>query len=123
MALVRSRGRVTLLRVHDVGSRYGPPDDSIDAEVVFQLHSRPGEAFGFQLRDDGSRPVRQGMLDLLRDAFTHQWDLEVVFDRRPGRSNSVAHRLWVTRPATPPGGITATVATGTLTATFDRDGD
>jgi len=99
MALLRSKGKVTLLRVHDVGSRFGPPRDQIDAEVVFQLSTKPDNFFGFQLRDDRQRAARQGMLDLLRDAFNHGWDLEVVYDLEDGRKNAIAMRVWVTRSA------------------------
>ena len=99
MALLRSKGKVTLLRVHDVGSRFGPPRDQIDAEVVFQLSTKPDNFFGFQLRDDRQRAARQGMLDLLRDAFNHGWDLEVVYDLEDGRKNAIAKRVWVTRSA------------------------
>lgn len=62
-------GKITLLRVHDVGSAYGPPQDRIDAEVIVQLDSEPGRAFGFQLREDGRESAHQKMFDLLRDAF------------------------------------------------------
>lgn len=99
MALLRSKGKITLLRVHDVGSKFGPPRDQIDAEVVFQISTKPDNFFGFQLRDDRQRAARQGMLDLLRDAFNHGWDLEVVYDLEEGRKNAIAMRVWVTRAA------------------------
>ncbi len=102
MALLRSKGKVTLLRVHDVGSGFGPPGDAIDAEVVFQITTHPERSFGFQLRDDTNRPVRQGMLDLLRDAFNHGWDLEVVYDLEEGRNNAIAFRVWMTRDPSKP---------------------
>jgi hypothetical protein len=60
-------GQFGLLRVHDVGSGYGPPTDLLDVEVIVQFVGRPADAFGFQLRNDGNLPVRQGMLGLLRD--------------------------------------------------------
>lgn len=63
-------GRLTFLRVHDVGTGYGPPFDFIDVEVVCQVDSRPGQGFGFQLRDDASAMDRKGMLDVLRTAFS-----------------------------------------------------
>ena len=50
--LLNAKGKLTLLRVHDVGSSYGPPTDRIDVEVVIWLDSKPGYAFGFQLRND-----------------------------------------------------------------------
>jgi hypothetical protein len=62
--LVASTGKVFELRVIELGSRYGPPADQIDVEVVAKLDSVPDRGMGFQLRDDANRPVRQGMLDL-----------------------------------------------------------
>jgi hypothetical protein len=71
--LIQSSGKLTFLRVNDIGSGFGPPSDFIDVEVVLKLDTFPDRAMGFQLHNDGSRPVRQGMLDLLRDAFNHNW--------------------------------------------------
>ena len=59
---------LTLIRVHEVGGRFGPSSDRIDVEVIIRVAGRDG-SFGFQLRDDDNRLVRQGMLALLRDAF------------------------------------------------------
>jgi hypothetical protein len=95
--LVQSSGRVTFLRVHDVGTKFGPPTDQIDVEVVIQLDSRPGQSFGFQLRDDAKRPARQGMLDLLRDAFNHGWRVAVDYDITPPRKNGVIIRVALTK--------------------------
>jgi hypothetical protein len=77
MALLQSTGKLTFLRVHDVGTAFGPPTDRIDVEVVMKLSSQPDRAMGFQLRNDGNRPARQGMLDLLRDAFNHNWTVKI----------------------------------------------
>ena len=71
--LLNASGQISLLRVHDLGTGYGPPSDSIDVEVVVQFVGRPADAFGFQLRSDNKNPARRGMLDLLRDAFNHAW--------------------------------------------------
>jgi CARDB len=79
-ALLERQGRVTFLRVHDVGTGFGPPGDQIDVEVVFQLDTQPLKSFGFQVRNDGNRAARQGMLDLLRDAFNLGWTVIVDFD-------------------------------------------
>jgi hypothetical protein len=98
--LVESTGRVTLLRVHDVGTGYGPANDKIDVEVIVWLDSQPGKAFGFQLRDDGNRPVRQGMLDLLRDAFRNNWIVTIDYNIDSGKKNGVITRTWVTKPPT-----------------------
>jgi hypothetical protein len=95
--LRQASGIITLLRVHDVGTGYGPPSDFIDVEVVIQLDTTPGKAFGFQLRDDANRPVRQGMLDLLRDAFNNNWTVTVDYSIDPGKNNGVIMRVWLTK--------------------------
>jgi photosystem II stability/assembly factor-like uncharacterized protein len=87
-------GKVTLLRVHDLGTGYGPPTDYINVEVVVWLDSMPGRAFGFQLRNDAYKASRQGMLKLLRDAFksNRQVHLDYV---RTGFENGTILRVWI----------------------------
>ena len=94
---VNASGKVTLLRVHDVGTGYGPANDFIDVEVVIWLDSQAGKAFGFQLRNDANLPARQGMLDLLRDAFEHNWTVSIDHMTAPGKSNGVIIRTWITK--------------------------
>jgi Pregnancy-associated plasma protein-A len=84
--LLQATGRITLLRVRDIGTRSGPPDDQIDVEVVIQLDTQPGKAFGFQLRNDSNGPVREGMVGLLRSALAHNWN--VTIDCEPAQGNS-----------------------------------
>lgn len=69
-AVLQATGRVTVLRVHDVGTGFGPPADPVTGEVVFGLDNRPDEWFGFELRTGGREPMAVGMLALLRDSFT-----------------------------------------------------
>jgi hypothetical protein len=76
-----TEGRVTLLRVHDVGTGYGPPDDRLDAEVIVQLDSEPGRSFGLQLRENANEDAARGMLALLRDAFNHDRRMRLEFVR------------------------------------------
>lgn len=97
MALLQSTGKLTFLRVHDVGTAFGPPTDRIDVEVVMKLSSQPDRAMGFQLRNDANRPARQGMLDLLRDAFNHNWTVSVDYNLDAGRKNGVAIRVALTK--------------------------
>jgi hypothetical protein len=95
--LLQAVGRVALLRVHDVGTRYGPASDQIDAEVVIQLDSQPGKAFGFQLRQDANQQVRQGMLALLLKAYEHNWTVTIDYRVEKGRDNAMIIRTWVRR--------------------------
>lgn len=99
--LLQSTGQLTLLRVHQLGSGYGPPDDFIDVEVVTWLDTQPGKAFGFELRDDENRPARQGMLDLLRDAFNRDWTVTIDYWIEPGKNNGTIVRVWLTKSPLP----------------------
>lgn len=96
--LLQSTGKLTFLRVHDVGSGYGPGSDFIDVEVVAQLDSQPGKAFGFQVRNDAQRAARQGMLDLLRDAFNNNWTVSLDYYIDPGKNNGVIIRVALRKP-------------------------
>lgn len=93
MALLQSTGKLTFLRVHDVGTKFGPPTDQIDVETVMKLSTEPDRAMGFQLRNDGQRAARQGMLDLLRDAFANNLTVTVDYNLETGRKNGVAIRV------------------------------
>jgi hypothetical protein len=91
-------GKLTLLRVHDVGSGFGPPGDAINVEVVFKLNTHPARAFGFQLRNDANRPARQGMLDILRDGFNNNFTVSTDAMIEPTENNGVSIRVWLTKP-------------------------
>ena len=91
-------GTLSLLRVHEVGSGYGPPTDFIDVEVVAQFVGDTADAYGFQLRNDSNEPVRQGMLDLLRDAFDHNWIVHIDYNTPAGKHNGIIVRTWLTKP-------------------------
>jgi hypothetical protein len=95
--LRQASGKITLLRAHDVGTGYGPPSDFIDVEVVIQLDTRPGNSMGFQLRNDDNRPAREGMLNLLRDAFNNDWTVTIDYEIDEGDNNGVIRRVWLTK--------------------------
>lgn len=93
----RAVGSVTFLRVHDTGG-FGPPDDHLDAEVIFKLDTQPRRAFGFDLEDDKQRPAHEGMLGLLRDAMAHGFEVATDYRQVLGKRNSIAFRVEVTPP-------------------------
>jgi hypothetical protein len=95
--LLESKGRITFLRVHDVGTGFGPPSDFLDVEVVIQLDSQPGKSFGFQLRNDNNRPAREGMLELLRDAFANNFPVIIDYNVSPPKVNGVIIRTAVVK--------------------------
>lgn len=96
MPIQQASGKISLLRVHDVGTKFGPPNDQIDVEVVIQIKGN-SKSFGFQLRTDQNRVARQGMLDLLRDAFNHGWTTTVDYDIDAGKNNGRLFRVWLTK--------------------------
>ncbi len=88
--IIATRGKITMLRATESG--YGPPADRIETEIVIQLDSEPGRAFGFELKRDRNLPARRRSLALLRDAFAH--DRTVLIDyRRTGEKNGVIVRV------------------------------
>ena len=96
--LLGAAGYITMLRVHDVGTGYGPGSDFLDGEVVIRLAGQEGQSFGFQLRNDDNRPAREGMLGLLRDAFNNDWIVNIDFWLEPGKTNGEIIRVWLTKP-------------------------
>ena len=91
--VLAAEGRVRLLRVNDVGTGYGPPTDFLDAEVIVQLDTQPGKAFGFKLRDNPDESARRGMLDLLRDAFNNDRTVRIEYIQVAGLNNSKIIRV------------------------------
>ena len=105
MALLNTSGKIKMLRVNEVGDRFGPAADFIQAEVIVQLEQQTGDtASGFKLRVDANQPVRQGMLDLLRDAFNHGWRVHFDHEVPAGKAKGTIIRVWVTKDAVVPGG-------------------
>jgi hypothetical protein len=87
-------GKLTFLRVHDVGTAFGPSGDEIDVEVVARLDTEPNRAFGFQLRTDADEACRQGMLDLLRTAFNTTRRVRIDY-LRTGIRNGIMLRAMI----------------------------
>ena len=47
----------------------------------------------FRLRNDTNSNARKGMLDLLRDAFNHDWLVSIDFEIQPGKNNGIIIRV------------------------------
>jgi len=106
MALLNTSGKIKMLRVNEVGDRFGPPADFLEAEVIVQLEQQTGDAAsGFKLRVDSNQPVRQGMLDLLRDAFNNGWRVHFDHEVPAGKVKGTIVRVWVTKDPVLPGSI------------------
>lgn len=88
-------GKLAFLRVHELGSGFGPPSDFIDVEVVIGIKGAQG-GFGCTLRNDNNHFAHQGMLDLLRDIFNSDTVAEVEYFVDPGefgKVNGIIHRV------------------------------
>ena len=90
-ACIGHLGKLRYLRVHDVGTGFGPPSNFLDVEVVISFDTAPSEYYGFQLRENANSLVRQGMLDLLRDAYDNNWSVRV------DECDGVIFRVWLTK--------------------------
>ncbi|MDQ4145897.1 MAG: tyrosinase family protein [Actinomycetota bacterium] len=90
--VLQVEGRLSFLRAHDIGTKFGPAIDQLDVEVVVQLDTQPGRAFGFQLRADGNEAARRAMLDALRTAFNDDRRLRLDY-QRTGVNNGVLLRV------------------------------
>jgi hypothetical protein len=88
-------GRITFLRVNDVGTDYG--SDQLDVDAVIQLDGKTLPSYGFQLRTDTNQIVRQGMLDLLRDAYANNWPVTIDYNIPAGKQNGVLFRVALIR--------------------------
>lgn len=97
MTRLRRSGRIDLLRVHELKTRFGPDNDRIDVEVVAKVDAEPGHAFGTTLRNDDRLPSHEGMLALLRDGITHDLETTVEYDLDEGRSNGTLIRVELRR--------------------------
>lgn len=80
-SLLSVTGKVTFLRVNDVGTGIGSPTDFLDAEAIVQLDSQPGRSFGFTLRNGVDQADHGAMLDLLRSAFGQDRTVRLEFIR------------------------------------------
>jgi hypothetical protein len=92
------RGRLTVLRVQEVGSGFNADGGALDVEVVFGLDIQPGVFFGFQLRDDANGLAHRGMLDTLRDAWNNDWPVLVYYLTDPGSTNGYAYAVVLSKP-------------------------
>jgi hypothetical protein len=89
MALTTFSGKVSFLRVHEVSTKFGPANDQIDVEVVFQLAQVQGKSFGLKLRNDSNRLTHYAALDLLRDAFANGYTVMTDADFTGTHQNAV----------------------------------
>lgn len=88
-SIVTATGRITLLRAHDVGTKFGPPDDQLDVEAVVQLDGAPGMSFGFTLRGGANASTHTGMFESLRDALRRNRPVVLDYERTGFRTGRV----------------------------------
>ncbi len=86
--LLQTTGPVEWIRVNDVGTGFGPPDDFIDGEVIFKL-TNGNNRYGFQLRNNANALVAQGGLNILLEAMRNDWDINVDYENCGGNNHEV----------------------------------
>ena len=88
-SLLSATGKVTFLRVNELGTGFGPPTDFLNAEAIVLLDSQPGKGFGFTLRNDSDNADHRGMLDILRSAFTRNRTVRLDYIRTGLRNGKI----------------------------------
>ncbi|MFX0203240.1 MAG: CARDB domain-containing protein, partial [Candidatus Hodarchaeota archaeon] len=87
--LANITGKINYLRVHDLGTGYGPPKDFLDSEVIVRLDSDSQKAFGFQLRHGPFLPEHERMLSVLRDAFSKDKAVKFVYVKTGPKTGTI----------------------------------
>jgi hypothetical protein len=88
-SLFSATGKITLLRVNDLGTGFGSPIDFLDAEVIVQLDSQPEKSFGFQLRTGDAEADHYGILELLRSAFRANRTVSIDYLRNGANNGKI----------------------------------
>lgn len=89
-------GEITFLRVNEVGTKFGPPNDELDAEVIVSFENDAPRVYGFQLRNNDNLPAAQAMFTLLQDAFSTNTPVTIDYLEEPGRNHHMLFRVWRT---------------------------
>ena len=74
-------GRITMLRSHELGSGFGPPQAFLDTETIVQLDATPDVSYGMPLRHGEALPSHRSLLTLLRQAFTNDRTVRIEHAR------------------------------------------
>lgn len=74
-------GKINFLRVQDADTKFGPPNDVLDAETIISLDTKPGHYFGFQLRPDANEDSHKNALESLRSAFESNLKVRIEYIR------------------------------------------
>jgi hypothetical protein len=91
------KGKITYLRVHELGGGFGPATDFLEAEAIIRLSVDPQKAFGIPLRPDNKLASHTAMLGLLQEAFKNNWEVTVEYLIDPGKQNGLIQRVIVTK--------------------------
>jgi hypothetical protein len=95
--LLAMTGKITFLRVNDVGTGYGPASDKIDAEAIVKLDTAPDRAFGLTLRNDESFASHQKIFEIMQDAFDNDRVISIDFLSTPPQKNGIIVGATITK--------------------------
>jgi hypothetical protein len=77
--IIRKKGAVKMLRVHEHDTCYGPPGHQLKEDCIITLDSEPGLAFGLDI-SGANTPAGKRMLNLLREAFHQRFPIEIEYE-------------------------------------------
>ena len=88
-SILRAAGRVTFLRIQEVGSGWGSGANFLDVELVVRLDSQPEYAFGLQLRPGSQEYAALGAVDHLRRSMRRNSVIDIDYRRTGFRSGTI----------------------------------
>ncbi len=92
--LINTAGKIKLLRVHDLGTGFGPPTEFMDSEVIVRLQSDMNRTLGFQLRPGPFLSERKKMFSILRDAYCEEKVVTIDYVQT-GNKTGIILRVWI----------------------------
>ena len=101
-------GELAYLRVHEVGSGFGPESTSSTSKL--SVASKEMTEGRLHTREDGNRFAHAGMLDLLRDAFNQDTIIEIEYLVNPGELSKGTARSSADPPEIPLRTLRVTIA-------------
>lgn len=92
MEVRNTTGKITFLRVNEQGTKYGPGNDELDAEVIVKL-ANDQQVYGLPLKLNDKLPAAQAMFQMLQDAFNNNTLITIEYRWNPGQNNHILFRV------------------------------
>jgi len=96
MEIKRTSGKINFLRVHERGTKYGPDNDQLDAELIVRVEGDL-QSYGLGLQNNDNLPAAEAMFSLLLEAFNANIPVTIEYKWEPGRNNHYLFRVIISK--------------------------